>query len=66
LEDVLDLLLPHDGTLAPLRRALRSLTVYAVEYRYPDVRANTRQMNVAIRNAERVRTELRSRLGLKS
>ena len=26
LEDLLHLLVPHDGTLAPLRRGLRSLT----------------------------------------
>jgi hypothetical protein len=35
LEDLLDLLLPHDPTLKPLRRGLGSLTRYAVEYRYP-------------------------------
>ncbi len=64
LEDLLDLLLPHDATLAPLRRGLRSLTRYAVEFRYPGVRATTRRMQAALRHAERVRRELRTRLGL--
>ena len=47
LEDLLDLLLPHDATLAPLRRSLRSLTPYAVNFRYPGVRATTRRMQAA-------------------
>src|SRR5262249_38640420 len=64
MEDLLDLLLPHDATLAPLRRSVASLTKYAVEYRYPGVRAKTRQMQSALKVAERVRTELRDRLGL--
>jgi HEPN domain-containing protein len=66
LEDLLDLLLPHDATLVPLRRSLRSLTPYAVNFRYPGVRATTRRMQAALRQAERVRTELRRRLGLPS
>jgi HEPN domain-containing protein len=64
LKDVLDLLLPHDPTLAPLRRGLVSLSRYAVDYRYPDQRATQRQMGSALRNAGRVRRELRTRLGL--
>lgn len=64
LEDLLDLLLRHDGTLVPLRRSLRSLTPYAVNFRYPGVRATTRRMHAALRHAERVRAELRARLGL--
>ena len=64
LEDLLDLLLPQDATLAPLRRGLRSLTPYAVNFRYPGVRATTRRMQAALRQAERVRTALRARLGL--
>ena len=64
LKDLIELLLPHDATLAPLRRSLISLTRYAVEYRYPGVRATTRRMDVALRRAERVRRELRERLGL--
>ncbi len=64
LEDLLDLLLPQDATLAPLRRSLRSLTPYAVNFRYPGVRATTRRMHAPLRQAERVRRELRARLGL--
>lgn len=64
MEDLLDLLLPHDRTLAPLRRSVASLTKFAVEYRYPGVRATTRQMQSALRVAERVRREARARLGL--
>jgi hypothetical protein len=64
LEDLLDLLLPHDATLAPLRRSLRSLTPYALNFRYPGVRATTRRMQAALRQAEPVRTAIRARLGL--
>jgi hypothetical protein len=64
MEELPNLLLPYDATLAFLRRRLASLTKYAVEYRYPGLRATTRQMQSALRNAERVRTELRARLGL--
>jgi hypothetical protein len=64
LEEILDLLLPSDATLAPLRRSLKALTRYAVEYRYPGVRATKRRMEAALRHAERVRAEVRARLGL--
>lgn len=64
LNDLLDLLLPRDATLEPLRRGLRSLIRYAVEYRYPGPRARTREMQSALRIAGRVRTVLRSKLGL--
>jgi HEPN domain-containing protein len=64
LEDLLDLLLPLDPTLAPLRRPLSSLTRFAVDYRYPDWRTTLRQMKSALRNTGRVRRELRTRLGL--
>jgi HEPN domain-containing protein len=64
LKDLLALLLIHDSTLAPLRRILVGLTKYAVEYRYPGMRATTRQMQSALKAADRVRRELRARLGL--
>lgn len=64
LDDLLDLLLPHDATPASFRRLLHSLTRYAVDYRYPGIRATTRQMRAALRHAERVRREARFRLGL--
>ena len=64
LGDLIDLVLPHDPSLAQLRRSAISLTKYAVEYRYPSMRATTRQMKSALRVAERFRTEVRARLGL--
>lgn len=64
LEQLLDSLLPHEATLAPCRRRLASLSRYAVEYRYPGPRATRRKMAAALRHADHVRRELRSRLGL--
>jgi hypothetical protein len=64
LKDLLDLLLPHDATLAGLCRGLLSLSRYAVDFRYPGLRATTRRMQAALGHAERVRIELRQRLGL--
>ena len=64
LAKLLDKLLPHHGMLASLRRSLRSLMPYAVNFRYPGARATTRRMQAALRQAERVRTALRARLGL--
>jgi HEPN domain-containing protein len=64
MEDLLDLLLPHDATLKPLRRNVAGLTKYAVEHRYPGTWATTRQMRSALKIAERVRGEIRARLGL--
>jgi HEPN domain-containing protein len=64
LGNLLNLLLPHDATLSPLRRNLKSLSRYAVEYRYPGLRATTRRMTAAVRHAERIRREIRNRLGL--
>jgi HEPN domain-containing protein len=64
LDGLLVLLLPHDPTLKPLRRAVDSLTTYAVEYRYPIARASVQQMRSALRVAERVRKKIRSCLGL--
>jgi HEPN domain-containing protein len=64
LTDLLRLLLPHDAALAPLRRRLASLARYDEDFLYPDNNATTREMHSALRNAERVRSELRERLGL--
>jgi HEPN domain-containing protein len=64
LETLLNLLLPYDTTLGKLRRSLVSLTKFAVEYRYPGAGATTKQMQSALRIAERVRLALRNRLGL--
>jgi HEPN domain-containing protein len=64
LDRLLLALLTHDATLRPLRRGLIALTRYAVECRYPRFNPTTRQMRSALRTADRVRTELRARLGL--
>jgi hypothetical protein len=56
--------LPHEASLAGLRRNCHSLTPYAVNFRYPGFRATTRRMLAALRQAERVRTRLRTTLGL--
>jgi HEPN domain-containing protein len=63
LNDLLNLLLPHDPTLASLRRGLKGLTRYAVDYRYPGISARTREMKSALRIARRIRSEIRRRLG---
>lgn len=64
LLDLLNLLLPHDATLSWLRRGVRSLRRYAVDFRYPGFRATSRQATAAIRHAEQVRAEIRRRLRL--
>lgn len=64
LDQLLDLLLPQDGSLRPLRRGLSSLTKFAVDYRYPDECATARNARAALRNLDRIRVELRQRLEL--
>jgi len=61
---VLKLLLPGDATLASLRRKARSLTRYAVHYRYPGEMARKRQMEAALRHVDQIRLECRSTLKL--
>lgn len=64
LRPLVDILLPHDRTLRSIRRGLKGLSHHAVEYRYPGKRTTTRQMQAALRLAERVRSEIRLRLRL--
>jgi hypothetical protein len=64
LADILDLLLPGDTTLAPLRRKSGSLTRYAVDYRYPGMMASKRQMESAMRHVDQIRLECRRKLNL--
>jgi HEPN domain-containing protein len=64
LEDLLLLLLPHDVSLKKLRRTLVALSRYAVDYRYPDENATKREAKAALRQAARVREQVRARLGL--
>jgi HEPN domain-containing protein len=64
LDQLLVLLLPSYGGLAKLKRALVSLSDFAVVYRYPGHSASMRQMRSALRHAERIRLEARALLGL--
>src|SRR5438105_804688 len=59
LKDLVKLLLPYDGTLAPLQRGLRTLSRYAVDYRYPGLRATRKRMQSAMKQASRIRGALR-------
>lgn len=66
LEDLLHLLLSvYPGILA-LRRGCKFLIQFAVDARYPGFAANKRQAEAALRWADRVRTECRAILGIKS
>src|SRR5262249_29854475 len=65
LDDLLDLLLPHDSTLNALRPGLDRLTSYAVDVRYPGIHADGRKFQSARRRTERVRQEIRNRLGIR-
>jgi HEPN domain-containing protein len=64
LDQLLDLLLPLDATLAILHRRLDWLTQDAVDYRYPGFHADGRKAKAALKMAERIRLEVRARLGL--
>lgn len=64
LDNLLNQLTGHDASLRSLRRGLRSLTQFAVDYRYPSDRATLRQMRLALQRAEKVRDVMRQRLGL--
>src|SRR6266481_6157412 len=59
-------LLPADPTLRSLRRGLKGVTRYAVEYRYPGMNTSARQARAAYRKALLVRGEVHKRLGLPS
>jgi HEPN domain-containing protein len=65
LELLLGVLLPHDASLKPLVRVVDRMSEFAVEYRYPGMRANKRQASAAVRKMERIRAEIRRRLGLR-
>ena len=59
LEALLSLLLPHDASLGPLQRGLKTLTQYGVDFRYPGVRASMKGMQSALRRAQRILREMR-------
>src|SRR5947209_4290007 len=63
---LLDRLIPTDQTLRSLRRGTRTLTRFAVEYRYPGVQSTRRQLMRAFEKATCIREEIRKRLGLRT
>ncbi len=65
LRDLCNRLLAHDPTLKPVRLPAARLTKFAVFYRYPRMRARKRQAQAALKTVERVRAEVRRRLGLR-
>ena len=62
LEDLLALILPHDATLKSIRRGLKFLSAFAVDYRYPGQTATGRQAKAALRWAQRLDITVRERL----
>jgi HEPN domain-containing protein len=66
LEMLLLLLLPHHPSLKSHRRAMRSLSEFAVATRYPGDNANKRQMAASMRWADNIRQACRSVLGMRA
>jgi HEPN domain-containing protein len=64
LEDLLAMLLSHYGFLRRHRRALRFLTGFAVDPRYPLLRVTKRQSTAALRSARKWEQVCRNLLGL--
>ena len=64
IQALLDQLIPTDKTLRALRRGTKTLTRYAVDYRYPGLDATPRQARAAIQKARQFREQIRKRLGL--
>jgi HEPN domain-containing protein len=68
LVELLELLLAKDATLKKLRqgRGLNDLSQFAVDVRYPGKIATGIQARAALNLAEKVRLEIRLRLGLRT
>ena len=64
LDDIGNVILPHQSGLSSLRRGLIFLTDFAVETRYPGENATKRQAVSALRWSERVRDACRRLLGI--
>jgi HEPN domain-containing protein len=62
---LINLLLPSDPSLRPLRKPAGRLTSYAVRFRYPGAHADKRRAVAAVKIAERARAEVRRLLGLR-
>ncbi|MSU56722.1 MAG: HEPN domain-containing protein [Pedosphaera sp.] len=61
---LLELLLPSEPMLEPLRPALFSLNRYAVDFRYPGYFATRKEAREAVAGCKKVRAALRETLGL--
>lgn len=57
-------LMPIDAALTLLKRGLKGVSRYAVEYRYPGMNTTGRQARAAYQKARVSRGEIRKRLGL--
>ena len=66
LEDLLDALLHIEPLWSALRPALKFLTDYAVDFRYPGNEADAQAAKTARKYAKAVRKEARLSLGLKA
>ena len=64
LPKLLDLIIPNQPGLRGLRRGLRFLKNFAVDIRYPGFNTSARQASSSLRWAHRVRSEIRTVLGL--
>lgn len=64
LEKLLQLILPVEPLWAALRPALRSLSGFAVEFRYPGAEATAKDAAQALKNVKAIRREARLALGL--
>jgi len=65
LEELLSLILEKDTLLAPIRKDLKELTPFAVEFRYPGEDITAEEVQAAVKMMKRVRLILRKRLYLK-
>lgn len=66
LSALLDLLLPVEPTWEILRPSLRTLTAFAVDFRYPGEAADKAEAREALALCRTVRDRIRIRLGLQA
>jgi len=55
-----------DSLLAPMRKQLKELTSYAVEFRYPGDVVISEEVTEAVKYAKHLRLIFRKRLGLRT
>jgi len=65
LVDLLAILLAKDASLKELQEGLAELTHVAVDTRYPGKKASIQDSRSSLKLAEKVRKEIRTRLGLR-